>query len=389
MNRNPLALRAFLPALSAALTVLSSLANAPAADPSAPPVSPAVSALQPFVDRHALAGAVTLVAWKDGVLDTAAVGWADIAAQRPMRTNDLFWIASMSKAMTAAAVMMLVDEGKVRTDDPVEKYLPEMKALTVAGESNAPPHKPQRAITVHDILSHTSGLPFKSPKEEPTLDGLPLREAVLSYAATPLLFEPGTKYQYSNAGINTAGRIVEVVSGMPYETFMQKRLFDPLGMTDTTFWPTEEQVLRLAKSYKPDAAKSNLVETTIGQLYYPLSDRAKRFPMPAGGLFSTAADTARFCRMLLRHGELDGRRVLSEAAVREMGIRQTPPALKESYGYGLTCGEGHCGHGGAEGTQMNVDWSHGIVTVFMVQHAGFPLDGKDSHEAFRRAALGR
>src|SRR5207248_4689217 len=126
--------------------------------------------------------------------------------------------------------------------------------------------KPGHDITVREILSHTSGLPFSSALEQPTFDLLPLRVAVLSYAMTPLLFEPGTKYQYSNAGINTAGRIIEVVSGMPYEDFLQKRLFDPLGMKDTTFWPNEEQLTRLAKSYKPNAAKNDLEETVITQL---------------------------------------------------------------------------------------------------------------------------
>src|SRR5258708_9651640 len=126
---------------------------------------------------------------------------------------------------------------------------------------------------------------------------LPLRVAVGSYAMTPLQSEPGTKSQYSNAGINTAGRIIEVVSSMPYEDFLQKRLFDPLGMKDTTFWPNEEQLTRLTKAYKPSADRSNLEETTITQLKYPLGDR-KRQPMPAGGLFSTANELSNFYRMV-------------------------------------------------------------------------------------------
>src|SRR5262249_27169955 len=149
--------------------------------------------------------------------------------------------------------------------------------------------RPKQAITVRHILSHTSGMPFRSAMEQPTLDGLFLRDAVKSYAMTPLQFEPGSKWQYSNAGINTAGRLIEVASGMSYEEFLDKRLFGPLGMKDTTFWPSEEQLGRLAKAYKPSADKTGLAETTIGQLHYPLSDR-KRQPMPAGGLFSTAAD---------------------------------------------------------------------------------------------------
>ena len=140
-------------------------------------------------------------------------------------------------------------------------------------------------------------------------------------------FEPDSKYQYSNAGINTAGRIIEVVSGMPYEEFLDKRLFGPLGMKDTTFWPNEEQLQRLAKSYKPNADKTGLEEITIGQLKYPLSDR-KRQPMPAGGLFSTAADVGRFCQMVLNGGVFDGKRYLSEAAVKQMTSKQTGDAVK-------------------------------------------------------------
>ena len=159
-----------------------------------------------------------------------------------MRTDALFWIASQSKPITASALMMLVDEGKVKLDDPVEKYLPEFRDqwLTVErDQEHMLLKKPKHPITVRNILSHTSGLPFASALEKPTLDGLPLRVAVGSYAMTPLLFEPDEKYQYSNAGINTAGRIIEVVSGMPYEDFLDKRLFEPLGMKDTTFWPNE------------------------------------------------------------------------------------------------------------------------------------------------------
>ncbi len=119
---------------------------------------------------------------------------------------------------------------------------------------------------------------------------LPLKDAVRSYAADPLIYQPGTDYKYSNEGINTAARIIEVVTGMPYERFMQERLFDPLGMKDTTFWPNAEQIGRLAQTYKLDPQTKNLVEVPIDQLTYPLNDRLHRYPMPAGGLFSTAED---------------------------------------------------------------------------------------------------
>jgi len=350
--------------------------------------SAVAAALQPFVDRRALAGAVVLVASKDKVLSVDAVGFADVTAKKAMPPDALFWVASQSKPVTATAFMMLVDEGKVNVEDPVEKYLPEFKdQMLAAGDPKNPSlQKPAHPITVREVLTHTSGLPYSSKQEQPTLDLLPLREAVKTYAQAPLQSEPGTKYEYSNAGINTAGRIIEVVSGMPYEEFLQKRLFDPLGMKDTTFWPNDEQLLRLAKSYKPNAAKDGLEEIPIGQLKYPLNDRAKRFPMPAGGLFSTAHDMGRFCQMVLNGGELDGKRYLSEAAVKQMTSKQTGAAIQDGYGFGWGVGDGWCGHGGAYSTNMTIDTRHGLIFVYLVQHAGFPLDGDKSQDAFRHAA---
>jgi len=348
------------------------------------------AALQPFVDSHSLAGAVTLVASPNAILAVNCAGYSDVGAKKAMQPDSMFWIASQSKSMTAAAFMMLVDEGKVNVDDPVEKYLPEFKGQMLIAEKNGDKTvlvRPSHPILIREILSHTSGLPFSSRVEEPTLDGLPLREAVMSYALSPLQFEPGTKYQYANAGINTAARIIEVVTGMPYEDFMQQRLFKPLGMKDTTFWPTEQQVRRIAKSYKPNEAKNDLVEINISQLHYPLTDHAVRFPMPAGGLFSTAQDVAKFCQMILNGGELGGRRYLSENAVKMMTSKQTGDAVKESYGFGWSVGTDWTGHGGAESTNMEIDRKHGLIFIYMVQHAGFPNDGGKSRDAFKQAAL--
>jgi len=346
------------------------------------------SVLQPFVDSHALAGAVTLVASKDKVLSLEAVGFADVAAGKPMRTDALFWIASESKPLTATALMMLVDEGKVALGDPVEKYLPEFSGQMVAVEQDSEHvllRKAARPITVRDILSHSSGLPFGS-RIEPKIDRHPLSEAVVSYALTPLNSQPGTRYQYSNAGINTAGRIIEVVSGIPYEAFMEQRLFKPLGMKDTTLWPSQAQLERLARSYKPGASKTNLEETGIGQLTYPLDDR-RRGPSPAGGYFSTARDLARFGQMLLNGGVLDGKRYVSAEAVQEMTRKQTGDAIKENYGLGWSVGPASFGHGGAYSTNLGIDTQRQLVTVFMVQHAGYGgADGARILPAFLKAA---
>ncbi len=368
--------------------LLALLASPAAAGEPQDPAGGIAAVLQPFVDRHAIAGAVTLVASRDKVLDLTAVGFADVAAKTPMRADTLFWIASQSKPVTAAALMMLVDEGKVDVDAPVAKYLPEFRGLMVAAERDAEHvllRRPANPPAVRHILSHTSGMAFQSPMEKPTLDGLSLRDAVRSHALVPLQWEPGRRYQYSNAGINTAGRIIEVAGGMPYEEFLQKRLLGPLGMKDTTFWPAEEQLQRLAKAYKPDASRKALRETTITQLRYPLSDR-RRGPVPAGGLFSTAADVARFCRMVLNGGTLDGKRFLSEAAVAQMTSKQTGEAVKDGYGLGWTVEGGGFGHGGAYGTDMWIDPKRGLITVFLVQHVGYPSDGKKCLGAFRKAA---
>lgn len=378
-----------------------------AAGAEAPPGSgkSLAAALQPFVDDHAIAGAVVLVASKEKVLDVETVGYADVAAKRPMAADDLFWIASMSKPMTATALMMLVDEGKVSVDDPVEKYLPEFKDQMVAVERDADHvllKKPAHPILVRNVLSHTSGLPFLS-RVIHHIDQFPLSEAVVTYAMSPLNFQPDTKYQYANAGIDTAGRIVEVVGGMPYEQFMAERLFKPLGMTDTTFFPGEEQLARLARAYKLNGDKSALEELPITQLTYPLT-RRDRYPSPAGGLFSTAADCGRFGLMILNGGTLDGKRYLSEAAIRQMtatqdGDLQNRGKGENGYGFGFSTTRkfhgdsdpapaAQCGHGGAYATDLTIDPQHGLVMVYMVQHAGpMPRDRENPLGAFHQGAI--
>jgi CubicO group peptidase (beta-lactamase class C family) len=352
------------------LTLGLSIGNAQIATP---PTDHAVNVLQPFVDNHSIAGAVVLVADRHKVLDLGAIGFADIDAKTPMDPNDEFWIASMSKAMTASAVMMLVDEGKVNLDDPVEKYLPEFKGQMLVDPKD-PTHTPKapiHPITVREILSHTSGLPFKSAVEKMPLDSRPLKDAVATYAKTPLVFQPGTDFLYANSGINTGGEIIETVSGMSYEDFMEQRLFTPLGMKDTTFWPNDEQVARLARSYQIDPKTSRLVALNITQLTYPLTDHTHRFPMPAGGLFSTAVDVSKFCQMILNKGVgPDGTRLLSEAAIKEMTTKQTAANVKTPYAFGLDVGLGHIVHNGAYNTSMRMDPKLGMVVVFMVQAAG-------------------
>lgn len=353
-------------------------------------ISEIAAAVQPFVNREELAGAVMLVANKSEVLSRVAIGFADIKANKPMRTDSLFWIASQSKPITATALMILVDEGKVNVDDPVENYLPEFRGQMYVAEKDGQHvllKKPAHPITVKNVLSHTSGLPFRSAIEVPTLDRLPLADRVRSYAMTPLDFAPDTKYQYSNAGINTAARIIEVVTNQSFESFLDERLFKPLGMTETTFWPTKEQATRIAKSYKPGPNRMGLEETTISQIQYPLHEHATRYPMPAGGLFSSAKDLSRFYQMLANDGELDGKRYLSKAAVQQLTSKQTPDGVATPYGFGFSTGGERFGHGGAYSTNSYYDRKHGLILIWLVQHAGFPGKGGESQEAFRQAAI--
>lgn len=254
-------------------------------------------AVQPFVDRQELAGAVMLVADREKVLALETVGYSDAESRTPMLPDAMFWIASMTKAFTGTAVMMLVDDGLVDLQAPLTEYLPEFADLWMIAEQDDEHRllvRPPGPLTLHDLLTHTSGMQFCTAAENPTRDYLPLCAASLTYAATPLLHPPGTQYLYSNMGLNTAGRVTEVVAGCSYATFLQERLLDPLGLKDTTFWPQEEQIARLARTHRP-REDSGLEVAPLDRMQHPLSDRHRQ-PWPAGGLFSCATDCAVFCQ---------------------------------------------------------------------------------------------
>lgn len=343
--------------------------------------------LAPFATAGAIPGAVVLVADQSGVLAEAAVGHADTAQGRPMRADTLFWVASQTKPITAAALMMLVDEAKVRLDDSMAEYLPEFGKLWVREEEDEDHlllKRPERAVTVRDLLCHMSGMPFRSAMEEPTIDLLTLPQAVRSYVMTPLASQPGQKFLYSNMGINTIGRLIEVVSGMSYEAFITERLLRPLGMSDTTFRPDTEQLGRLATTYRPSADGSAYEATDISFLFYPL-DSPERQAVPAGGLFSTAQDMLKFLRMILGRGRYQGTQFLSESAVAQMAQRQTPEGVEASYGLGWSLGADSFGHGGACGTDMKVYPAAGIVALYMIQHQGLTEQGGGAFPAFEAA----
>lgn len=370
--------RLFVLAIAFCMSAFSSAQNGV---PSRHP-DPIESYLQPLVNNHTLAGAVTLVATRDRVIYLQSAGYRDLENKSPMPPNAMFWIASTSKPMTATALMMLVDEGKVHLDDPVEKYLPEFHGQMVRVTSedtkqNSSASQPSshlvpanHPILVREILSHTSGLPFKSAAQPGALDTLSLKDSVRSFAAEPLIFQPGTDYKYSNEGLDTAARIIEVVSGMPYEKFMQKRLFTPLGMKDTTFWPNAEQLRRLAQTYKFDPKTKELAEVPINQLTYPLNDRVHRFPMPAGGLFSTATDVSKFCQMILNGGTLHGKQYISPDSLHAMTSVQNGGMEKHDYGFGWSISKNGFGHGGAFNNAMEINTKTGRILIFMVQQDG-------------------
>ena len=350
------------------------------------------AALQPYVSSNWLAGAVTVVVSQEGVVSQDAVGYADVANKKAMTEDTLFWIASMTKPITAVAFMMLVDEGKVSLDDPVAKYLPQMDHLWVAEAKKgdaAVTLKPQaRPITLRHLLSHSSGLPFLTPLQKVDLSSLSVEDAILTFTMNPLEFQPGEGYRYSNEGIDTVGRVIEIASGMPYEKFLQTRIFDPLGMRDTTFFPTSRQLKRLAKSYGPNEEKKGLKEIPIAYFKKPY-DRPGRYPEPGGGLFSTGADLARFCQMLLNGGTYRGKRYLSEAALAEVSKKQASMP-DQKYGLGMAVdqdGHGAYGHGGAQGTNMTVYPQRKIALIWLVQHCGFAGRGGEAQNAFKNAAF--
>lgn len=342
---------------------------------STPPASPEVTAaMQPYLDSYKLAGYVALIADKTGkVRFRNVLGHADVEAGKPISEDNVFWIASMTKMFAGASIMMLADEGKVSLDDPVTKFIPQLEKWMVAaegGEDHVLLKPLVRPVTVRHLLSHTSGLAGMSELQRETgSDSTPLKARALSSVTGPLQWQPGDKYQYGNQGMNIAARIVEVVSGMPYEEFLQKRFFDPLGMTETTFWPSDEQTARLAGAYSPNRAKSGYVRGGIGFLTKPYSDRARRHPEAGGGLFSTTHDILRYGLMLANDGELDGKRHLSHAAMEELRREQTG-ATKVNYSLGYHLRNGMFGHDGAYGTDLSVNPKTGMVAVFMIQCPG-------------------
>jgi CubicO group peptidase (beta-lactamase class C family) len=346
------------------------------------------------IEKGQVAGAVTLVATPDKVLHLQAHGLADREANEPMKTDSLFWIASMTKPITGVAVMMLQDDGKLSIDDPVAKYLPELAHLKTKEGAEYP-------ITIKQLLTHTSGMGEFGSGEADTCRTL--ADAVRIYAGKPLQFVPGSKWQYCQSGINTAGRIIEVVSGLSLPDFLEKRLFGPLGMKDTTFYRSPQQQVRLAKSYArtPDG---KLEEGGNPILRQKLPTDRDRFPQANGGLFSTAPDYARFAQMILSGGKLNGKRYLKPESVKALMTVHTDDlktgftdgngwglgwcVIRDQQGVTAMLSRGSAGHGGAYGTQAWLDPVKKRAYILMVQRANYPnADASDLRRDFQQAAV--
>lgn len=327
--------------------------------------------MKAYVDKGTISGAVTLLQRHGVRASLDVVGMQDIAAGKPMRADTIFQIASMTKPVTGVAIMMLMEEGRLALTDPVEKYLPEFRGQWVMekkGDGTRVLRRPSRPITIRDLMTHTSGMSGEFPEGLSDLmekGNRTLAEAVSIFSQQPLEFEPGTKWTYSNTGLNTLGRIVEVVADQPFDQFLAARLFQPLGMKDTFFIPTPDKYDRIAVIYKQENGK--LVDAGVDRFR-----KGYKFLRASGGLFSTASDLASFYQMMLSGGAAGGRRYLSKASIEVMTANHTGKILGDEDGFGLTwhVAHGKYGHGGAWGTQAWLDPARDMFGVFLIQRQG-------------------
>jgi CubicO group peptidase (beta-lactamase class C family) len=345
-----------------------------------------------------LAGAVVVVARKGRVAFVNAQGVMDLESKQPMTPASMFRIASMTKPVVGVGIMMLVEEGKLRINDPVSRYIPEFRNMKVAVPQLAPAGRgggaaaaspqfytvpAQREITIKDLLTHTSGLgsgPMGNSDIEKVSrkEGETLAQYIPRLGGTALEFQPGSRWTYSpGAGFETLGRVIEIVSGMPLDRYFRTRIFDPLGMKDITFWPTDAQMPRLATVYgrTPNGlTKTATPNDTISRNVYFRG---------SGGLYSTAEDYIPLGMMLAASGEFNGKRLLSRKTVEMMSAAHVPDTLQgrpAGEGYGLSVrvvtnhaarntmlSDGTFGWTGAQGTHFFVDPKEELTAVLMVQ----------------------
>lgn len=324
--------------------------------------------MEEFVRKGDIAGCVTLVARHGRLASLEVVGYQNLEQKLPMRADTIFQVMSNTKPVTAVAVMMLAETGLLVLNDPVEKYLPEFHRS--AGGF--------RAMTIRDLMTHTSGLSSEDPKAiwDPEVKlASTLAEVASLISQQPLESEPGTRYRYSGPGFAVLGRIIEVVSGRRYEDFLERRIFKPLRMHDSFFFPPPRKRRRVAQVYEREAG-------VLRPARVDLYRQGAKYANPAGGLFSTAADMAAFCQMMLNGGAYRGTRVLSRASVETMTriqFREVNAATGRGLGLSVVINPspslpllspGSYGHSGAFGTYAWIDPQKDLVGVFLTQIMG-------------------
>lgn len=362
----------------------------------------ASAVLRQFVADHKIAGAVAAVARRGKIVYLEPVGFQDVDAKTLMTDRSLFRIYSMTKAVTAVAVMMLVEENKVRLTDPASKFLPEFKNVTVQQDGTGAPRKPSREITIQDLLLHTSGLNHRTSdlyrKLQVRSRSIGLPQFIVSITKAPLMEDPGTRFRYSE-GTSVLGRIVEVVSGQPFDTFVTSRILKPLDMNDTMFWADASAKPRLTTLYqRSDDGRLTAFENED----LPFTQKPALLE-GAVGLLSTAEDFVKFSQMLLNKGELAGTRLLKSETVASMTVNAlSDPVLQGkggNVGWGLgnvdvvvgpgsrgyLTAVGEYGWDGSIGTFFAVDPSKELVVTLMTQNVPANPDGL--RQKFKAAIL--
>ncbi len=342
-------------------------------------------ALTPYVESGQLPGAIS-VFYNDGVEEICCIGYADVASKRKIGLDNAFMQCSQTKGFCGVTIAKLVEEGRISLDDPVSKYLPEMAELWVLDQkddSTRVLHKAQNVLTVRMVMNHTGGFPFEISAKRGDVrgggwsGGAPIRQVVSIAAASPIMFEPGTAVQYSNTGIDIGAAIVEVVTGMKWEQYLKQTVLDPLGMTATWFWPTDEQIANKIELYRYVQDAPAQWREEMDNQQRPYND-SHVFASAGAGLWTTARDQIKFYKMLMNLGVGDnGVRILKEETVKSILAVSTRPEGMEGYSLGLNTPkedseDAWFGHGGAWGTQCTVNWHKKQLRMWVVQSAGGP-----------------
>lgn len=343
----------------------------------------AKEALQPYVDSGQLAGAIS-VFYKDGVQETCCIGYADVSQKRPIKMDNVFMQCSQTKGFCGVTIAKLVEEGRLSLDDPVSKYLPEFKELWIQegqNDSVKTLRKAKNVLTVRMVLNHTGGFPFEISAKRGDVrgggwsGGAPIRQVASIAAASPILFEPGTRDVYSNTGIDIGAAIVEVITGMKWEKYLKQEVLDPLGMKSTWFWPTDKQLKKKIELYETKKDAPAVWREEMDMEQRPYND-SHVFASAGAGLWTTANDQLKFYKMLMNLGVGDnGVRILKEETVKKLLAVSTRPKGMGGYSLGLSAPEednenAWFGHGGAWGTNCSVNWHKKELKLWVVQNAG-------------------